>query len=281
MNLSEVKTTTGDIKVNLKNVHETLLLPLWCRAMVSEFHCPDLEDLYANDIIKQLDYDFSGFHSHIKNYFIILLAARAKEMEQQVKRYISLHPGATIVNIGAGLDTTFYRINNGTVKWYDLDAPGVVYLRKTLLKDDPRKTSIAKSMFDPSFPDEIIPSGDGLLFLISGVLMYFTEEEVRSLFRLLASRFPGCEVLFDHLTPFGLATADHMVKRSGIHGAKMQWGSNNICSLEKWGIQISLLESHPVCNDFTLNPSSGILSNLLIRLNRLLRIYTLNQIRIS
>jgi hypothetical protein len=46
--------------------------------------------------------------------------------------FIEKHPEATIVNIGCGLDTTFSRIDNGKIQFYELDLPDVIALRKNL-----------------------------------------------------------------------------------------------------------------------------------------------------
>ncbi len=50
-----------------------------------------------------------------------------------VKAHIKEQPHASVVNLGAGLDTEFYRIDNGTIRWYDLDLPDVIEIRKQIL----------------------------------------------------------------------------------------------------------------------------------------------------
>lgn len=45
------------------------------------------------------------------------------------------HPDAVIVNLGAGLDTTFQRIDNGRIFWYGLDLPDSIDLRKRLIPE--------------------------------------------------------------------------------------------------------------------------------------------------
>jgi len=55
------------------------------------------------------------------------------------------------VNISAGLDTMFYRVDNGSIRWYDIDLPNVIALRRQLLPETARTTLIARSIFDPSW----------------------------------------------------------------------------------------------------------------------------------
>jgi len=76
------------------------------------------------------------------------------------------HPRASVVNIGAGLDTTFYRVDNGLIHWYDLDLPAVFDIRRRLLPEPDRVTYIAKSFLDPSWP-RTSHTEDGV-FMIAG-----------------------------------------------------------------------------------------------------------------
>ena len=109
------------IKINLTGVSETLLGPLWGRAKLSRERNPVLNDAKAIELIEQIDYDFSTIERNIPPEVDLLIVARAKQFDDKVKAYIAEYPRASVVNIGAGLDTTFYRIDNGTVHWYDLD----------------------------------------------------------------------------------------------------------------------------------------------------------------
>ena len=47
--------------------------------------------------------------------------ARTLVFDELVKEFIGRNPTATIVNIACGLDTRFYRVDNGTITWYNLD----------------------------------------------------------------------------------------------------------------------------------------------------------------
>jgi len=43
------------------------------------------------------------------------------------------------VNIGCGFDTTFERIDNGKITFYDLDLPDVINLRKQFISNCSRR----------------------------------------------------------------------------------------------------------------------------------------------
>jgi len=88
-----------------------------------------------------------------------------------------------VVNIGAGLDATFYRVDNGLIHWYDLDLPDVIELRKQFLTETDRTTYIAKSFLDPSWCKCIKQTEDGVFMVAGGLLRYFEEAQVKQFFR--------------------------------------------------------------------------------------------------
>lgn len=266
--------------VNLNNVHETLLLPLWGRAQAARMPYPVLKDRRAMRLVEQLDYDFSTFRACLGSYQILLFALRAKEFDAIVRDFIAEHPGATVVNIGAGLDTTFCRVDNGRIRWYDLDVPEVIRLRNELLPEEEKQRTIAKSMFDESFLDDIEAPQDGILFLLGGVLMYFEEEKVRSFLGMVASRFPGAEVVFDSVSPLGLLAANRMVKRSGIKGAPMKWSLRDAKRLEAWDIGLRLMERYPIAMKTRVFLSWGFSAWMMAKLNNLLSLVSVNRFRL-
>ena len=184
-------------KINLTGVSETLLGPLWGRAKLSRERNPVLNDTKAIELVEQIDYDFSTIDRNIPPEVDLLIVARAKQFDDKIKAYIAEHPRASVVNIGAGLDTTFYRIDNGLIHWYNLDLPAVTEIRKQLIPDTDRTACIAKSLFDPSWCKDIKYTKEGVFMVVGGVLIYYEESQVKQFFSLLADNFPGGEIVFD------------------------------------------------------------------------------------
>ena len=108
------------IKIDLDNVQETLLLPLWGRATESQKEKPKLVDSKAVEIVNKIDYDFSTIAKNISWVSQLSWVARSLHVDKVIHNFISLHPNGTIVNIGCGFDTTFERIDNGKITFYDL-----------------------------------------------------------------------------------------------------------------------------------------------------------------
>ena len=174
------------VKIKLSGVSETLLGPLWGRARLSKEYGPLFYDAKAVELVEKIDYDLStsdmpfegilfniSFKGNLPAFG--LWALRAKQFDDKVKEYIAKHPYASVINVGAGLDTTFYRVDNGTIHWYDLDLPAVIDIRKQLLPEPDRVTYIAKSLLDPSWCKEVKYTENGV-FMIAGEVLLFFEE---------------------------------------------------------------------------------------------------------
>jgi len=122
-------------KIDLVGLEETLLIPLWAREKISTEYNSFLNDTKAIELVERIDYDFSKIDKALRFEGILLNAARAKQFEDKPRAHIGDHPHASVINLGAGLDTTFYRVDNGLIHCYDLDLPNVIKLRRRLLPE--------------------------------------------------------------------------------------------------------------------------------------------------
>ena len=102
---------TDDIR--LGGVQKTLLLPLWGRAKETQKQTPLLIDKIAVEVTKALNYDFSLISENIGKFVQNGWIARSLYFDDKIRLFIQQFPEATIVNIGCGLDTTFFRVDNG------------------------------------------------------------------------------------------------------------------------------------------------------------------------
>ena len=99
-------------------------------------------------------------------------AIRAYNFDNIVKAFLANNSRAVVVNFGAGLETTFQRVDEGTVLWINIDLPDVVALRQKLIPDSEREMTIAKSIFDFTWTDDIsrLTKGRSILVMAAGVL---------------------------------------------------------------------------------------------------------------
>lgn len=234
------------IKVEKGNVQETLLLPLWGRAFETKKKSPRLIDAKAVEIMESFDYDFS----EIEKTQVVSQhgwVARSLHTDRMAMEFIRKYPKATIVNIGCGMDTTFSRVDNGKITFYELDFPDVIELRKKFYKKSKRHISIASSFLDTSWFDKIKVE-EALLCLAGGVLYYVSEKQIKSFFVAMADRFEESHFYFDSLSPMAMSIAKKQVLKKGGMGmaADAGWAVKNPKDLEKWDSRFTVMDALPM-----------------------------------
>jgi len=238
------------IKVGLEDVSKTLLLPLWGRAVETQKSNPLLVDKMAVEIIDNINYDFSTISKNIIDITQLAWIGRSLVTDKIIKKFLELHPNAAIVNIGCGLDTTFERVDNGKLYWYDLDLPEVIKLRRNFIKESERKKFIESSFLDYSW-FEYLKDNMNVLFIACGVFYYFEEEQVKDFFIKIAGSFPGSELLFDVASPFGIKISNKKVIQSSGMDEKsfLKWGIKDPKQIYQWDKRIKLINKYSFFKD--------------------------------
>jgi len=229
---------------DLSGVAETLLIPLYIRAMESQRPDALLKDEKAVALVTQRESDFSRIKQlKLDEEDKIALVLRNREFDRYVRDFLADHPEAVVIHIGCGLDSRFERVDNGLVEWYDLDLPEVIELRRKLVGGDgTHHHFLACSVFDNTWLNTVYAYHQRpFLFLAEGVLMYFEEVQVKSLVLTLRQHFPGAELIFDAFSPFLVRANNRRVARTKI-GARYHWGLKRGKDLESWGEGICLLD---------------------------------------
>jgi O-methyltransferase involved in polyketide biosynthesis len=181
---------------HLDGVSETALLTLHQRA--AEAARPDgiITDPMAIALRDSLDYDFHHFgRTHQAT------AMRALIFDAASREYLDRHPRATVVALAEGLQTSFWRIDNGELTWLSVDLAPVVRLRRQLLPASNRLVCCAQSALDYSWMDHVDPN-NGVLITAEGLFQYLQREPVFDLIAACAKRFPGGELIFDSVPRF-------------------------------------------------------------------------------
>jgi O-methyltransferase involved in polyketide biosynthesis len=179
----------GPIRVELSGVPETLLGNLGRRAAAARTGA--LNDPMAIEVVDRLDYDFASFARGSR-----LHAARVGTFDEAVRRFLGTHPAGTVVALGEGLETQFWRVDNGQVQWLTVDLPETMELRRRLLPDGRRQSSHAGSALDLRWLDALDPAAP-VLVTAQGLLPYFQRDQVHGLIAGIAERLPGSLLVFD------------------------------------------------------------------------------------
>jgi O-methyltransferase involved in polyketide biosynthesis len=223
-------------KVTLTPEQETLLIPLVAKAQPEN---PLFFDLRARDILNQVDYDWARLRVPYKT--IVLICQRTKKLDAATRAFLAERPDGVVIHLGCGLDSRFWRVDNGQVEWYDLDMPPVIELRRQFYAGHERYHLIASSVTDLEWVDSVAAAGRLTLIVAEGLLMYLGEAHVRRLLLRLREAFPGCRLIAD---VFSRLTARSATRHPSLKqtGASIGWGIDDPCQVEGWAPGIHLLE---------------------------------------
>jgi O-methyltransferase involved in polyketide biosynthesis len=231
---------------SLVGVSETLLVPLHYRVEISKDADDTFKDAMAERFHDAIEYDWAKFQSAPLK---LAMGPRTSILDRQAGAFIAKHPAGLIVNLGCGLDTRFYRLDNGSIVWMELDLPDVIALRRRL--DEPpsaRHRLLAGSVLDESWVDEINPSAARPVLLVAeGLLPYFTEEQHKFIFGYLARRFPGQQMLFQTSSPsliHRLAPSSDLSRLNTT--AELQWGLEESAQVSALDSRVHLVEEFPL-----------------------------------
>ena len=223
---------------DLSEVSETLLITAYLRSLETKQN-GIICDRKSVEIIDRINYDFSKYNSPINQ---ALIAIRTEVIDEFVKSFIEQHSSVTIVSLGTGLCTRFFRLDNSSTQWIAIDLPQVELVWNRLIGETDRHQYLAHSVLDLNWITKVKQIASGkVLFIAEGLLMFLSETEVKYLIINIRSNFPGSEMIFDSL---GTILARNSKLNSGKLGidASYQWGIKNLKEIEDWGQGIELVQ---------------------------------------
>lgn len=207
-------------------VEDTLFVPMLGRIYASE-HCPNiLYDQKALELKKKLP---SGLPEQDgqSQYTLLASAARSANMDRFIRAFLERRPDGVIVQLGCGLETAYFRCDNGRSRWYAVDLPHVVEYRRELLPEPERETYLAGDAFAEDWIRQIradVPDAP-ILVTAGGLFHYFEESKVVGLLRMLTgfgermlTGFGEIEVVFDALSKSGVAMMQKKYMKQMGHG---------------------------------------------------------------
>lgn len=226
-------------KIRLAAEKETLLIPLFSKAMKSQGPYPILLDPKAEEILQHIDYDFNQLQ--VPGQTLLTLAMRAKKLDSYVRAYLERGDKPVVLHLGCGLDSRVLRVGFDSGAWYDVDYPDVIELRRQFYAETADYHMIASSVTERGWLDRVADGSGSACIVAEGLLMYLHEDEVKRLFLDLQSRLPGSEIAFDaysRLTAKG-ANRHPSIKKTGAH---IHWGIEDARQIESWSSGIKLLD---------------------------------------
>ena len=147
--------------------------------------------------------------------------------------FISRCPDSAIFNLGAGLDTRFYRLDNGKITWYEIDLPEVIDLRRHFFNEHQRYHFIPESVIELKWMNNL-PKHCPSLFIIEGLANYLEEYEMRTLFKVIPLHFPKAEIVMEALGWLYVRMSK---------SPEYKWGMSADSCPDKWDPKIEILDS--------------------------------------
>jgi O-methyltransferase involved in polyketide biosynthesis len=230
--------------IRLGGVQETALVPLYARALESRRKRPILEDPRAAEIVDSIDWDFRRFGDRRR---VVGLSLRSALFDVWVRDFLRRQPEGTVVEIGAGLNTRFERLDNGTVHWYDLDLPDIVDIRRGFFSDSERRITLAASVLDPDWIETVRRSPRPYFLVAETVFPYLEEAQVRGALGQIASGLPQGTVALDTLGRRAVESGNRDHARLNL-AARFAWVCEDPIEIEHWNIGLQLRESRTVAD---------------------------------
>ncbi|MBK7652803.1 MAG: class I SAM-dependent methyltransferase [Flammeovirgaceae bacterium] len=125
-------------------------------------------------------------------------ALRARKYDQIADNFISKNPGCTVVNLGCGFDTRYWRLKNKNCEYIELDLPELIEVKKEILKEHLSYQLIGCSVLDTSWIDRVTKRGNSnILLLAEGLFMYLPKNDVIELLKTISERFDNSQIALE------------------------------------------------------------------------------------
>lgn len=228
-------------KVDLGPVQTTLLIPLFDRAVEAKKQRPLLNDQKAVEIVDSLDYDFSKWKNLASQSSACI---RARLFDEQVAAFLAHHPGGTVVEIGAGLNTRYERLDNGQAHWLEIDLPDSMALRQQFFEDTPRRKMLAASVVDEDWHQELASLPGPYCFVSEAVIIYLDNDVVETIVRGFARKYPGSWFVTD-TTSAKIIDGQHRheIMKTLPKNSWFRWRCDDPSELSRWGAKLESSKS--------------------------------------
>lgn len=219
-------------------------MPLYARALESRRKRPILEDPKAVEIVDAIDWDFRRFAQRRR---VVGCTLRSAMFDVWVRDFLRRHPEGTVVEIGAGLNTRFERLDNGRVHWYDLDLPDMVELRRRFFVDSERRITLAASVLDRAWIETVCRNVGPYFLVAETVFVYLEEAQVKAALGQIASGFPQVTIALDTAGRRAVDSGnrDHARLR---FAARFAWACEDPIAIQHWDIGLHLVESRTIAD---------------------------------
>ena len=217
------KAYITDVQVNLAERRVTV--SAWFPAMPSpveeEALCACLRDDYALNSVRLIP-----------------------DYPQYIDNFLKINPDGVIVELGCGLETTYFRHPNIKSSFYDLDLPEVIDYREKMIPLGEHQKLIKGDLFKKDWIEKIKSEigNKPVLIVVGGVFHYFPRENVISAIKNMLN-FDKIELVFDALNSLGIKGIKKYMNDLGHSDTAMYFYVNDVNEFAKEiGPEVKVLE---------------------------------------
>jgi O-methyltransferase involved in polyketide biosynthesis len=217
--------------IELTSVEKTLFIPLVGKAIDNRKKSPILADKKAEEIITDINYNFSLIKNNIIGNTIFCL--RAKIIDTLLNELIEPNKNIVVLHLGCGLDSRYDRIGVEKISWYDIDFREVIDIRKNYYYETEYYHLIASSILEKDWL-KMIPKGkENYIVIAEGVFQYIEEEKIKKLLQSIKENIGAYYLLFDAINKLSLKSSknDKSIKETE---AKLYFAINNENEILNW-----------------------------------------------
>lgn len=214
----------SDLMSDFEGVEDTLYIPLTARIYISKKFNEYFYDSKALELEKAIPNN--QIEKKSSEYTMIASVARYYNLDEMTQKFIDRHDSCNIVNLGVGLETSYYRLDRKNAKFFEVDLPDVIQLREKYLEVQENEMFIKGDLFKFDWIQNIDTNLPTLL-IVSGVFQYFHEKDIIEFIKNAKNELENAELIFDATSKNGLKFTNFYVKRTGNANAMMYFYIND------------------------------------------------------
>ena len=238
---------------NFNKISKTLFVPMYGRIYTTE-HFPNiLNDITALKLKDKIPQE----NKPQSQYTYIASAVRSRNIDKYIDNFLKINPEGIIVEIGCGLETTYFRHPNLKNVFYDLDLPEVIDYREKLIPLGKNQKLIKGDLFKEEWIEQIKKENGNkpILIVAGGVFHYFQREDVVKAIKNML-KFDNAELVFDGLNSLGIKGIKKYMKDLGHSDATMYFYVNDPYELAKEiGPNVEVIEE---IKYYIMTPKDGL-----------------------
>jgi len=212
------------MELTLGDVQTTALIPLSIRASETRRPRARIRDDMAVRIVDALGVDTAPYDKFMSHEGVV---ARTVMLDRTLGQMIARNPESAIVNLGAGFDDRFARVDNGRILWFDVDLPDCIAARRKVFPERDRVTMVAGDILQSDWT-AIVPKDRNLILIAEGLFMYLSLDQIRRFLTVVKESFPrgtliaeqNCKLMVNRQKRHDTVKATKAAFRSGTDSAR-------------------------------------------------------------